>query len=182
MIDRVLGLVPSWLYAAVIAALLGVYAIQWTTSTTKIAQLKTEVAAEQKKHSDYVTEQTRLNKEATDKARERELELQAAADKERTESSVQINRLSAQRDAALAELRKRPRRPAAAANPAGVPAAAGPGPEARGCTASELYREDAEAAFGISADAEKLRIEFNRIWSLYQRARAGAPATVEVKP
>lgn len=176
MIDRVLGLVPSWVYVVVIAALVALLGIQWATTSAEISGLKVELAKAQKKHSDYVAEQTRLNKEATDKTRKRELELQAAADKERTKASVQINRLSAERDAALAELRKRPKRPAAAANPAVVPSPAGPGPEAQHCTGAELYRDDAAFLVRLSADYKQLGIEYDRIWSLYERARTGSQA------
>ena len=38
-------LVPAWLYAAAIVFLLGLYSIQWTTSTTRIAALKSEVSS-----------------------------------------------------------------------------------------------------------------------------------------
>lgn len=176
-------LVPGWAYAVAIVFLLGLCSTQWVTSATRVSALKSEVANvkialanAKKEHSDYVAEQTRINKEAADKAREREQELQAAADKERTKASVQINRLSAERDAALAELRKRPKRPAAAANPAVVPSPAGPGPEAQHCTGAELYRDDAAFLVRLSADYKQLGIEYDRIWSLYERARTGSQA------
>lgn len=179
MIDRILGLVPSWVYVAVIAFLLAIYTIQWTTSTTRIAELKVSLASEQKKHSDYVTWQIEINKAEADKARKREQELQAAADKDRNESQTRINGLRAERDRALAELRKRPSRPPAAANGVGLSKPAGPGPDAIGCTGAELYRQDAEAFLGIATDADELRIEYHRLWGLYQRARGQAAEAVK---
>jgi len=113
---KIFDLVPGWVYAAVIAFLLAIYTIQWTTSTTRIAELKVSLASEQKRHSDYVAEQVGINKAAADEARKREQELQAAADKDRNESQTRINGLRAERDRALAELRKRPSRPEATAN------------------------------------------------------------------
>lgn len=172
-------LVPAWLYAAAIVFLLGLYSIQWTTSTTRIAALKSDVAAAEKAHSDYVAEQARINKEAADKAREREQQLQADANTFRNNAYAQINRLTRERDAALDSLRKRPERPAA--NTAGVPGAAGPGSEARHCTGAELYFSDAEFLIRFAADYKELGIRYDELWSLYQRARAGAQGAEAVK-
>lgn len=174
-----LDLVPAWLYAAAIVFLLSIYSIQWTTSTARIAELKVSLATEQKKHSDYVAEQARINKEAADKAREREQQLQSDANTFRNNAYAQINRLTRERDAALDSLRNRPERPAA--NTAGVPSTAGPGGEARHCTGAELYRGDAEFLVRLSADYKELGIRYDELWSLYQRARAGAQGAKEVK-
>jgi len=176
---KIFDLVPGWVYAAVIAFLLAIYTIQWTTSTTRIAELKVSLASEQKRHSDYVAEQVGINKAAADEARKREQELQAAADKDRNESQTRINGLRAERDRALAELRKRPSRPEATANGVGLSKPAGSGPDAIGCTGAELYRQDAEAALGIASDADELRIEYHRLWGLYQRARGQAAEAVK---
>jgi hypothetical protein len=179
-------LVPAWLYAAAIVFLLGLYSIQWTTNTTRIAALKSDVssakadvAAAEKAHSDYVAEQARINKEAADKAREREQQLQADANTFRNNAYAQINRLTRERDAALDSLRNRPERPAA--NAAGVPSTAGPGSEARHCTGADLYRDDAAFLVRLSADYKELGIRYDELWSLYQRARAGAQGAKEVK-
>ena len=180
-------LVPAWLYAAVIVLLLGIYSIQWTTSATRIAALKSEVASAKaevatakKEHSDYVAEQTRINKEAADKAREREQQLQADASKFRNNAYAQINRLTRERDAAIDSLRNRPERPAAASNAAGVPSTAGPGGETRHCTGAELYFSDAEFLIRFAADYKELGIRYDELWSLYQRARAGAQGAESV--
>ena len=179
-------LVPGWMYVAVIAFLLGIYSIQWTTSTTRIAVLKSEVssakadvATAKKEHSDYVAKQARLNKEAADKAREREQQLQSDANTFRNNAYAQINRLTRERDAALDSMRNRPERPAA--NTAGVPSTAGPGGEARHCTGAGLYFPDAEFLVRLAADYKELGIRYDELWSLYQRTRAGAQGAKEVK-
>lgn len=180
-------LVPAWLYAAVIVFLLGIYSIQWATSATRIAALKSEVASAKaevatakKEHSDYVAEQTRINKEAADKAREREQQLQADASKFRSNAYAQINRLTRERDAAIDSLRNRPERPVATANAAGVPGTAGPGGETRHCTGADLYRDDAAFLVRLAADYKELGIRYDELWSLYQRARAGAQGAESV--
>lgn len=125
-------------------------------------------------YAKYVGDQLAANKNAADEARAREQQLQTAADKFRKDAYVQINRLRVERDDALASLRDRPDRPASGADGAGVPAAAGPGAEAKGCTGAQLYRSDAEFLVGLAADHDELRIEFNKLWDLYQRARSQA--------
>lgn len=180
-------LVPGWAYAVAIVFLLGLCSTQWVTSATRISALKSEVANvkialanAKKEHSDYVAEQTRINKEAADKAREREQELQADANKFRNNAYAQINRLTRERDAALDSLRNRPERPSAAANAAGVPSTAGPGGEARHCTGADLYRDDAAFLVRLAADYKELGIRYDELWSLYQRARAGAQGAESV--
>lgn len=169
---KIFDLVPGWVYAAAIAILLGLCAIQWTTSASRISDLEVKLAKANQAHSDYVTKQTQLNKEAADKAREREQELQAEADKDRHESQNRINRLRAERDAALAELRNRPARPQAAGNGIVLPSPAGPGAQAQHCTGADLYRDDAEFLVGIAADFKELAIKYDELWALYERARA----------
>lgn len=189
MIDRVLGLVPSWAYAAAIAILLGVYTVQWTTSTARIAELgvelaaaekrsskriaelKIELAGEQKKHSDYVTEQTRINKAEADAARKREQELQAAADKDRRVLNVTIARIRAERDAALGRLQDRADRPQAGANGIVLPKPAGAGSTAGSCTGAELYRSDAQFLERHASQCEELRVHYLDLRSKYERAR-----------
>lgn len=178
MPTKLFDLIPSWVYAAAVALLSTLLFLQWSTSNVEIQRQKMAVLAEQKKHSDYVAEQLKINTKAKDEARQREQDLQAQADKDRHESQTRINRLRTERDAALAKLRDHPQRPASA-NGIVLPSPAGSGSQASGCTGAELYREDAEAALGIGFDAEELRLEYNKLWSLYERARAQTPQAVK---
>lgn len=131
--------------------------------------------------ANYIGEQKTINKEAADKARSNEQALQTDANKFKERAYVQIDSLKRERDAARDSLRNRPSRPAGGADGAGLSAPAGPGAEARGCTAAELYREDAEVALGAGYDFEELRIEYDKLWDIYQRARAQAENPVNAK-
>ena len=127
----------------------------------------------------YIGEQKTKNADAAKEARDKEQELQTAANKFQKDAYAQINRLRTERDAALDSLRKRPSRADANSNGAGLSAPAGSGAQARGCTGAELFREDAELALGIGFDAEELRVEYNKLWDIYQRARAQAVGPVK---
>lgn len=131
--------------------------------------------------SAYVKDQAELNAAASRDARKKEQELQAAADKFRSDAYVQINRLRGERDAAIAGLRNRAQRPTGGANGIGLPAPAGPRAEARSCTGAELYRTDAEFLVWIAARDEELRAEYNKLWDLYQRARSNQDAITDAK-
>ena len=92
--------------------------------------------------------------------------LQAAADQARKEKTDAIAYLRAQHAADLERLRQRPERPA------NLPQASGDGQAAAGCTAAQLYREDAELAVRESLRAETVRIELMACYAQYDRARA----------
>ena len=175
---KIFDLIPSWVYAAAVALLSTLLFLQWSTSNVEIQRQKMAVLAEQKKHSDYVAEQLKINTKAKDEARQREQDLQAQADKDRHESQTRINRLRAERDAALAKLRDRPQRPASA-NGIVLPSPAGSGPKAQHCTGADLYRDDAEFLVGVAADFKELAVKYDELWTLYERARAQTPKAVK---
>ena len=74
----------------------------------------------------------------------------------------EIQAIDAERDAALAELRNRPRRPApgTAQSPAN-------GEAASGCTGAELYRDDAELALREAARADTIRVALKACYAQY---------------
>lgn len=75
----------------------------------------------------------------------------------------EIEKLAAARDAALAELRNRPRRPSpGAANNSSAGQGAAPG-----CTGSQLYRDDAEFLIGEAARADAIVIELKSCYAQY---------------
>lgn len=166
--------IAAILFVALAAAGFKLYAERLDHAETRADRDRISVS-----FANYIKDQVALNADAAKQARAKEQELQAAADAFRKDAYVQINRLQRERDAALDSLRSRPPRPAASADGTGLSAAAGPGTEARGCTGAELYREDAEAALGIGFDAQELRIEYDKLWDIYQRARSQNPAPVE---
>ena len=78
---------------------------------------------------------------------------QAAADQIALAKDAKVRTLNTQLANALASLRKRADRPAAASS---VPTSAAP---ATSCTGAELYRPDAEFLIGEAARADKLRLD-----------------------
>lgn len=74
----------------------------------------------------------------------------------------EIKDIAHERDAALAELRNRPRRPAP-----GTAEASGNGQTASGCTGSQLYREDAELALREAARADTIRVALKSCYAQY---------------
>lgn len=105
---------------------------------------------------------------ASEKARERETEMQAAADKTTEEKSHEITVLRRDHAAALERLRNRPQRPARAPDVPPTPSTAAP---ASGCTGAELYRQDGEFSAGEAARAEQIRIELKACYRRYDQAR-----------
>lgn len=93
--------------------------------------------------------------------------LQIEADQLRKTKNAQIARLNADLSAALASLSDRPARPGAT----GVPAAAGAGDLAPGCTGAQLYRDDGEFLTRLAADADQLRIGLQACYAGYEAAR-----------
>lgn len=88
--------------------------------------------------------------------------LQAEADKARGNSDAQIKNLSNAYESLIAGLSHHSPRPSG--DSSNLPTATGA--KLNGCTPRELYREDAAMAVKLAADAERLRIE-------YQRCKAG---------
>ena len=163
--------VAALLFVALTASGFNLYSEKMAHSATREDRDRISLA-----FSTYIKDQLIKNKDAADAARTREQELQVAADKFRNDAYVQINRLRGERDAAIDGLRSRPPRPATAANGTGLSAPAGPGPEAQGCTGAQLYRPDAEFLVGIASDYYELRIEYDKLWTLYERARGQTEA------
>lgn len=85
--------------------------------------------------------------------------------KERDDENAKI---AAERDAALAELRNRPRRPAP-----GTAEASGNGQAAGGCTGAQLYREDAELALREAARADTIRAGLKACYAQYDMIAGG---------
>ena len=106
---------------------------------------------------------------AAQKAQQREQAAQSAADRIRQEKAHEVSDLSRRYAAALDSLRNRPERPAHYVPAA--PDAAGPGPAA-GCSANQLYREDAATALGIARDADVVRIALQQCHAQYESVRA----------
>lgn len=102
--------------------------------------------------------------------RQREMDLESTVSRLRGEHDETVNRIAAERDAVVRELRRRPERPAGHM-PATEIAGAQPG---AACSADQLYREDATALVGLAADADAVRSALTECRSAYDAARASA--------
>ena len=99
-------------------------------------------------------------------AREKEQQLQAQADHLRQEKDDEIRSINA-RAASLADsLRKRPERTAQAS---AVSSTASARPS--GCTARELFREDAEVAVRLAREADELKAALTQCYAQYEALR-----------
>ena len=74
----------------------------------------------------------------------------------------EIQAIDAERDAALAELRNRPRRPTP-----GTAQSTANGEAARGCTGASLFAEDAEFALREAARADTIRVALKSCYAQY---------------
>ena len=92
--------------------------------------------------------------EASEAARKVEQELQGKADAIRRTKNAEIQSLNVRVGEYASRLQNRPDRPSGD----NVPAPAGTGASASGCTGAELFKRDGEFLTGLAADADRLRI------------------------
>lgn len=139
--------------AVVIASLLGLhyvdkhYAVQEAITATT---------------SSLNTKYDKSLKEANEKALRASNDLQASADKKLEEKDAKIKTIGVRLDSALSELRNRPYRPSDIAT--------NPGP-VQACTATGLYREDAEFLTREAARAASVVAERDYYYEQYEEVR-----------
>ncbi len=112
--------------------------------------------------------QAKANAAALLKAREREQSLRETIDMLKGEYGEKVQRITLERDALVRELRRRPERPANYVPPAAAATGAEPAPS---CSADQLFRQDAEAAVGIAADADVVRSSLMECRAAYDAAK-----------
>jgi hypothetical protein len=103
---------------------------------------------------------------AQEEARKREQEMQEAADKLRKEKDRETRELAARNTALVNSLRDRQARPTETGVVSNT-ASTGSG----GCTARELFREDAEVAVRFAREADDLRIALKQCYAQYEAIR-----------
>jgi len=109
---------------------------------------------------------------ATDKRwRAAETVLASKAVKIEKDKSDEIDRISADRDALLVQLRSRPSRSTA---PATAEVATN-GPAIGGSTGAELFREDAQFLVGEAARADEVRVSLKACYAQYSEALLMVP-------
>ena len=101
-----------------------------------------------------------------EEARQREQEMQQAADKLRREKDAQIRDINARATALANSLRDRPERPAE-----GSALSGSSGAGSRGCTGKELYREDGEFLVRLAREADELRSALKQCYRQYEAVR-----------
>lgn len=162
-IAGLLNLVPSWVYAIVIAALLALGAGQ----AVHIAALKGSVATERAAHEKTKAEYTAKALAAEHDAREREQDLRSYVEKLKEQKDAQIDSLSAD----VRDLRKR--LSYLPARPAGDPGAenAGFGQAPSGCPGPILYRDTAEALADEAERADVIRFSLKACYAAWDHAK-----------
>lgn len=115
--------------------------------------------------------QARANANLQQQAREREMVLRETIDMLKGEYGEKVQRITLERDAVVRELRRRAERPADYVPPAATAAGAEPAPS---CSADQLFRQDAEVAVGIAADADTVRVSLMECRAAYDAARESA--------
>lgn len=173
---KILDLVPSWVWAILVAFMVAVGFVQ----TLTIADLRLSLAdskgvseslrADIEKLQGDAAKQRAMDEAA---ARKRERELVQFYDQQEKAKDEQINRLRADVRNLRGGLRSLPARPSAAVQvgSAGSPAPADQATPAK-CDGPVIYREDGELLVDEAERAETIRIELNRVYELYDKARA----------
>lgn len=120
--------------------------------------------------SDLIAKYDKALRLEQEKALKASNDLQAKADKDRQERDDKINRINADLNVALIELRKRPERPSDYTPNPDNPST---------CTGAELYREDAEFLAREAARAERVKQERDYYYQSYEEVRKKVNGTTE---
>lgn len=156
MLSRLLQdfIIPPWVKFAIPAALAlfaGIQTLRLSWTQTALEKLTGQIRVMQ-----AVTEETDKRWRAT----ENTWKVNTASIKK--ERDDEIKDIAAERDAALAELRNRPRRPAP-----GTTEAPSNGQAASGCTGAQLYGNDAEFLIREASDADTIRTALKACYRQY---------------
>ena len=146
------SLIPSWIYAALLAALMA-------TNCATLHRLDNAKVA----LSDLKAQHAEAARAAEASARSKEQAAAATLAQTEKDARDAQKRLSADLAVALDSLRKRPARPASGA----VPASGG---NSLGCTGASLFAEDAEFLIRETARADSNRLQLEACRQAYDAA------------
>lgn len=172
-ISALCDVVPGWVWALIVAALLATGAAQQMHVATLKAQVheqKALVANERAKFTGALLELSQAKAAAEKDARDREAGLQAAADKLREDKDAQINRLRADVRDLRYGLQYLPSRPSGIVI-GKTPETSLTGEAGQVCPGPILYRETGEDLVSEAERADTIRIELIRLYDLYDRVR-----------
>jgi hypothetical protein len=105
---------------------------------------------------------------AQEEARKKEQELQAQADKLRSDKDVEIRNLNARATALTNSLQQRP---SSTSQTGSVSGSSGIGSSIAGCSGKNLFREDAESLVQIAIEADTLRLALKQCYGQYESLR-----------
>lgn len=173
-ITALLDIVPGWMYAIGIAALLALGAGQaMHVSSLKgdVAKAKQATAQVKTEFAEYraAAETQRAEDETTQ--RKREQDLQAQADKLRSVKNAEINRLRADVRDLRYGLQHLPVRLSAGTPSGGASAPSQGGAPGQVCDRGVIYRETAADLAAESERAETIRLHYLELIDLYERAQ-----------
>jgi hypothetical protein len=163
-IAALLDVVPGWIYALIIAALLAL----GVTQELRVGAYKIQVAHEQQAHADTKMQYAEAAAKGQADARRKEKDLQSAIDRQREAKDAEINMLRTD----VRDLRQRlshlPTRPAG--DPGAATASFGQAPAS--CPGPILYLDTAEALADEAERADLIRINLKACYSAWDQARA----------
>ena len=105
---------------------------------------------------------------AQEEARKKEQELQAQADKLRSDKDVEIRNLNARATALTNSLQQRP---STTTQTSSVSGSSSTRSGVSGCSGKELFREDAESLVQIAIEADTLRLALKQCYAQYESIR-----------
>jgi len=145
-----------WIVAAALVAAL---------SASHLLAYRAGSASTQAKWDAQIAQQALETQKLVEDARERERELQEAAEKLRKAKNAEIHDLATKLADALDGLRNRPRRPSESDLPSTSTTGAG-------CTGANLYREDAAFLTREANRADRLLADLRQCQEQYAKARS----------
>jgi hypothetical protein len=167
---NILSLIPGFSFfrlGIVAVALVAVTAGLWKVRHSGVVAGRAMVQAKWDIDKAAVAETNRLL--IADNSR-KTAQLQTNSDRERGVLHARLHSASIELDESLRRLRERPSRPAESSD--SVPTNSGLGDGRRGCTAAELYADDAEALIRFAAKADRLQLKLDSCQRQYRAAQA----------
>ena len=162
-IAALLDVVPGWVYALIIAALLAL----GVTQELRVGAYKIQVASEKQSHADTKRQYAEAAAKGQADARRKEQDLQSAIDAQRETKNAEINMLRADVRNLRERLSHLPARPAG--DPGAATASFGQAPAS--CPGPILYLDTAEALADEAERADLIRINLKACYFAWDKAR-----------
>lgn len=170
------AMLPGWVWALICAGLMamnGVQTIRVSVANSSLHKVQTQLAEERAGFEKLKAEASEQRAKDQETARKREQQLQAAADKLRSQKDAEIKTLRADVQSLRGRLRDLPERPntSSAAGGSTTPAA-GDREASPGYVGQVLYRDTGEHLVSEAERADTIRLELIRCYGLWDQARS----------